>query len=373
MKNILITGGAGFIGSALSNKLVDEGYQVTILDNLSKKIHSDNSAYEALRSKCNFIIGDVNNRSDWENAIISQDAIFHLASETGTGESMYDIFNYSNTNISATALMLDVLVNTKHQVRKIVLSSSRAVYGEGKYFCNDHGAFYPSSRDLKHLEKNDFDFTCPLCNNTLTQVATDESSNINPSSIYAVSKHTQEKMVQIIGESLAINTVILRYQNVFGPGQSLSNPYTGILSIFSTRILNNNDIEIYEDGFESRDFIYIDDVVEASILALNYQNINGEVFNVGSGIATTVLDVAQQLKNNFNSKVNITITKKFRLGDIRHNFADISKLKTILNYHPTNSFESGLRKFVDWVKGQEIQEDNYLKSIEQLKNKGLFR
>ena len=373
MKNILITGGAGFIGSAIANRLITQEYNVTIFDNLSSKIHNNRDAYNNLKNKTNFIIGDVNVRKDWENAILDQDAIIHLASETGTGESMYDIYNYVNTNISATALMLDVLTNSQHNIKKLILSSSRSIYGEGKYLCAKHGDIYPLERDQKQLGNKYFDFICPHCDSPIKEVATDEKSLINPLSIYAISKLNQEQMILLIGKNLNINTTVLRFQNVYGPGQSLSNPYTGILSIFSTRILNNNNIEIYEDGNESRDFIYIDDVVEASFLSLVDDKNSGQVFNVGTGKQVSVLDVARKLKSIFKSNINIEITGKFRIGDIRHNFADISKINNYLGFSPKFSFDEGLFKFASWVKTQEIHDDKYSESISKLEDKGLIK
>ena len=202
---------------------------------------------------------------------------------------------------------------------------------------------------------------------------TEEESQINPKSIYALTKYTQEKMILLISQSLSINPVILRYQNVFGPGQSLSNPYTGILSIFSTRILNGNDLDVYEDGLESRDFVYIDDVIDATILAIENERANGEIFNVGSGVATTVKEVAESLKKFYNSDVNINISGKFRFGDIRHNYADLSKIESLLGFNPKYDFQKGITEFVKWVKKQEIKEDKYEKSIQELKEKGLMK
>jgi len=216
----------------------------------------------------------------------------------------------------------------------------------------------------------------PICNNCkeeLSLVSTDENSKIHPSSIYGITKQQQEQMILLIGKYLDIPAVALRYQNVYGPGQSLSNPYTGILSIFSTRMLNGNDIDIYEDGEETRDFVYIEDAVDATILGIEKEEANGHIFNVGSGVSTSVLDVANTLKRLYNSEINITVSGKFRLGDIRHNFADLSKSKDILGFTPKYNFERGITEFVNWVKTQEVMEDKYEKSIQQLKNKGLIK
>lgn len=373
MKNILITGGAGFIGYGLSKNLVNKGFNVTILDNLSKKIHSNRDKYNYLKQITKFIKGDINSRKDWEKAIMDQDAIIHLAAETGTGQSMYDIYNYTNVNIASTALMLDVLTNNNNSVSKIVLASSRSVYGEGKYKCRDHGFIYPNQRVMKDLEKRKYNFSCKRCGLNLIPTATDENSRITPSSIYAITKHNQEQMIRLAGKHLNIETVVLRFQNVYGPGQSLSNPYTGILSIFSTRILNGNNIDIYEDGLETRDFIYIDDVVEATTKVLSNKKSDNQIFNIGSGKATSIIAIAKELKLLYNSNVKITVTNKFRLGDIRHNFADISKANSILNFSNKTLFKDGLRKFVSWVNDQKINKDNYLDSYNELEQKGFIK
>ena len=375
MKNILITGGAGFIGSRLCEKLYDKGYEVTILDNLSDQIHgtTESSLFQRVKGKCTFIKGDVRNKKDWEEALKGQNIIIHLAAETGTGQSMYELAKYNDVNIMGTAHFLEILANTKHSVKKIIVASSRAIYGEGKYNCEIHGDQYPLQRKKKDMEKGDFNPKCDICFMELNLLPTDEKSIIHPSSIYGINKQQQEQMVMLMGESLGIPSVAFRYQNVYGPGQSLSNPYTGILSIFSTRILNGNDLDIYEDGLESRDFVYVDDVVDATILGIEKEEANGEVFNVGSGIATTVKEIAEFLKKCYNSDIRISISGKYRLGDIRHNYADLNKAKTLLGFTPKYNFKKGISEFINWVKTQEVNDDRYEKSIQELKDKGLMK
>ena len=375
MKNILITGGAGFIGSRLCEKLYDKGYEVTILDNLSDQIHgtTESSLFQRVKGKCTFIKGDVRNKKDWEEALKGQNIIIHLAAETGTGQSMYELAKYNDVNIMGTAHFLEILANTKHSVKKIIVASSRAIYGEGKYNCEIHGDQYPLQRKKKDMEKGDFNPKCDICFMELNLLPTDEKSMIHPSSIYGINKQQQEQMVMLMGESLGIPSVAFRYQNVYGPGQSLSNPYTGILSIFSTRILNGNDLDIYEDGLESRDFVYVDDVVDATILGIEKEEANGEVFNVGSGIATTVKEIAEFLKKCYNSDIRISISGKYRLGDIRHNYADLNKAKTLLGFTPKYNFKKGISEFINWVKTQEVNDDKYEKSIQELKDKGLMK
>ena len=375
MKKILITGGAGFIGSRLCEKLFDKGYNITVLDNLSTQIHGNGESFllKKIKDKCTFIKGDVRNKEDWKAAIKGQEIVVHLAAETGTGQSMYEAEKYNDVNIIGTANMLDLLANKNHQIEKMLIASSRAIYGEGKYLCSKHGVIYPLQRNESDMEKGEFNPKCDSCNSQLQLVATDESSKIHPLSIYGITKQQQEQMVMTTGESLGIASVAFRYQNVYGPGQSLSNPYTGILSIFSTRILNGNDLDIYEDGEESRDFVYIDDVVDATILGIEKKEANGQVFNVGSGVTTTVRQVAESLKKFYNSDINISISGKYRLGDIRHNYADLTKIKEALGFSPKYDFQKGISKFINWVKTQEIMEDKYEESIKELRNKGLMK
>ena len=375
MKNILITGGAGFIGSRLCEKLFDQGNNITVLDNLSEQIHGNGESFlfNKIKDKCTFIKGDVRDKNDWAHAIKNQEIIIHLAAETGTGQSMYEVEKYTNVNVIGTSHMLEILANSNHNVKKIIVASSRSIYGEGKYNCKTHGVQYPSKRKEEDMKKGEFNPKCSMCNSTLNLLPTDEQSKIHPSSIYGINKQQQEQMVMLMGESLSIPSIAFRYQNVYGPGQSLSNPYTGILSIFSTRILNGNDLDIYEDGEETRDFVYIEDAVDATILGMEKEEANGNIFNVGSGVSTRVLDVANTLKRLYNSETNITVSGKFRLGDIRHNCADLSKSKDILGFTPKYNFERGITEFVNWVKTQEVMEDKYEKSIQQLKNKGLIK
>ncbi|MFQ2243197.1 NAD-dependent epimerase/dehydratase family protein [Aeromonas enteropelogenes] len=378
MKNrVLITGGAGFIGSNLALKLVDSGYVVTVLDNLSPQIHGDNPdlspLYVAIKDKVTFIKGTVESKADWLLALDGVDCVVHLAAETGTGQSMYQIKRYSDVNIGGSAIFLDLLANEKHSIKKLIIASSRSIYGEGKYSCQEHGIVYPTARDDVHMQQGDFNVKCPLCGVDVKLLATDEESKIHPSSIYGVTKQVQEQMFLITGNSLGIDTVALRFQNVYGAGQSLSNPYTGILSIFSTRIKNGNDINIFEDGLESRDFIYIDDVVDSIILAIENNSVSGKSYNVGSGVCTNVLTVAETLKAIYQSESCINISGNYRVGDIRHNYADLRTIQQDLGFKPKVSFTQGMKKFTDWVNDQEVKADLYEQSIDEMKKKGLYK
>ena len=374
--DILITGGAGFIGSNLALKLIEKGHSVTVLDNLSIQIHgtepeNTSDLFKSINGKVKFIRGSVTNREDLSNAIQSQEVIIHLAAETGTGQSMYQIQKYADVNVGGTALLLDILANDKHQVKKVVVASSRAIYGEGKYRLSNGTPVYPLSRLAADMDRGDFEVK--FNKQTVYLMPTDEESKIHPSSVYGITKQSQEQMIMTVCKSIGIAAVAFRYQNVYGPGQSLKNPYTGILSIFSTQIKNGNDINIFEDGEESRDFVFIDDVVDATILGIEKEDANNEVFNVGSGIPTPVTAVANHLIKAYNGKVNLNVTGNYRLGDIRHNYADITKISTVLGYQPKVFFEEGIERFSKWVNTQATEADNYEQSIEELKLRGLYK
>ena len=379
MENILITGGAGFIGSNLELKLIERGYHVTVLDNLSSQIHGDNPdktspLFNSIKGKVRFIRGSVSSKEDWLEALIGQDCVVHLAAETGTGQSMYEIQKYVDVNIGGTALLLDILTNTKHSIKKVVVAESRAIYGEGRYYSQELNQYvYPKERSEENMSCGDFEVKYPGCSKPLKLVGTIEDSLVHPTSIYGITKQVQGQLVHLVCASIGIASVSFRYQNVYGPGQSLSNPYTGILSIFSTQIKNGNPINIFEDGKETRDFVYIDDVVDATILGIEKEEANGQVFNVGTGVATAVVTVAKELMNHYGVQVPMRISGNYRLGDIRHNYADISKIENLLGFKPKFSFSEGIKNFTTWVNKQQIQVDKYSESIKEMKEKGLYK
>jgi dTDP-L-rhamnose 4-epimerase len=377
LKNILITGGAGFIGSNLALKLIEKGYSVTVLDMLSEQIHGKNPEensplYLSIKEKVKFFKGDITNRIDLENAIEDQDAVIHLAAETGTGQSMYQIERYNKANVYGTSLLLDVLVNKKNSVKKLILASSRAVYGEGKYKNILSEISYPEERNVALMEQGIFEMTDE--NGAFLQpLPTDENSKLHPTSFYGITKLQQEEVVKHVCKSLGIDFVILRYQNVYGVGQSLLNPYTGILSIFSTQILSGKSLNIFEDGLPTRDFINIKDTVDATIKSLEMETANNQIINVGTGFATSVLSVAQLLAEKYNKEAEINISGDFRIGDIRHNFADLSKMKNCLNFEPKISLNQGIEAFTKWVLDQPIQENNFNQSLVEMKQKGFLK
>ncbi|PRX91877.1 NAD-dependent epimerase/dehydratase family protein [Paraburkholderia sp. BL25I1N1] len=376
---VLITGGAGFIGSSLARKLCANNAEVTVLDNLSPQIHGENPSvtsaiFASLPENVHFVKGSVTDRAMLERVMQGQDAIVHLAAETGTGQSMYEVDRYVDVNVHGTALILDILVkNSRNSVRKVVVASSRAIYGEGKYRSPAAGILYPGPRKEKDMLEGQFEHLCPISGEAMECVPTDEESKIHPTSLYGITKQTQEQMVMTTCRSIGIDASALRYQNVYGPGQSLSNPYTGILSIFSTRIKNGNPINIFEDGLESRDFVYIDDVVDATYAALTHANAADNVFGIGSGVRTSVMDVARTLCEVYASDVGVSVTGAFRLGDVRHVYADLTKARDMLGFEPKVSFSEGIARFAGWVDQQEVMADTYEKSIAEMREKGLYK
>jgi dTDP-L-rhamnose 4-epimerase len=374
---VVISGGAGFIGSHLARSLVRVGHTVTVLDILSEQVHGErpdeSPLYAAVRSCAEVVRGDVRDPEAWRTALHDAGCVVHLAAETGTGQSMYEITKYADVNVKGTAVLLDLLMGGSHSIRKVVVASSRAIYGEGAYRCSTHGTVYPVSRSSIDLAAGDFSVKCPHCRQAVSSIPTREDAAIHPISIYGMTKHDQERMVLTICASAGIPATALRYQNVYGPGQSLKNPYTGILSIFSTRILNGNGIEIYEDGEESRDFVYIDDVVEATIVAIERDEAAGMAINVGSGVSTSVYEVAESLREHYGRDVPLTKSGHYRVGDIRHNTADLTLARRVLGFEPRVSFKEGIAHFTRWVGAQEVDHDRYEESVVELRQKGLYK
>lgn len=375
-KRILITGGAGFIGTNLSRSLLLEGWDITILDNFHSQIHGDKLELpEDLRGRVNLVVADITEKEVLFKTLKDIDAVVHYAAETGTGQSMYDISRYTQVNIQATANLCDFIINEEHQISTIIVASSRAIYGEGKYYSPEFGPVYPSSRTYQNV-KESFEVPCPISGKyNLVVKATDEASKIHPSSFYGITKQVQEQMIILAAQMKNINGYALRYQNVYGPGQSLKNPYTGILSIFTRLALKNEEINIFEDGLESRDFVHIEDVIDATVRCLKIEEKGQHILNVGSGVPVTVLEVAKEIVSYLKSSSEIKISGAFREGDIRHNFADLNLIRKVTGFEPKWGFKEGLYSFIDWALEQnDIPKDttDYKKSLSELKEKGLL-
>lgn len=374
-RSVLITGGAGFVGSTLAFQLLQRGDSVTVLDRLHPQIHTEESLSSErmvlLRERTRFIEGDVRDPTAVSMAIEGVDTVVHLAAETGTGQSMYEIHRYVETNIGATALLLDILTNSRHSVDRFVVASSRSIYGEGRYRTRDGNFTYPESRNIGQLQNGQFE-VCGSDGVPLELVPTHESSMLHPSSVYGITKQNQEQMVLTVCPTIDIAPVALRYQNVYGPGQSLSNPYTGILSIFSTLLRQGREINVFEDGLESRDFVYIDDVVSATELAVHGRG-DGMALNIGSGVATSVLTVVEELARSLHVEPKFRVTGNFRIGDIRHNVADISRAREHLGYLPRWDFQRGIESFASWVLGEPVRMGSYDESLAEMRDRNLLK
>ncbi len=373
-ENILITGGAGFIGSRLSRKLIEEGHNVTILDNLNSQIHTTKKIDIFLKKNSQFIIGDIRNTNQLLQITKKNDIVFHLASETGTGQSMYEIKKYFDTNVNGTASLIHTILKSDN-TKKIILSSSRSIYGEGQYNCVDHGLFTIKTRHINEIKQKKYDPLCPKCKKQMNYIPSDENTPLNPVSTYALTKKMQEEIIYNMSVIGSYEYSILRYQNVYGPGQSLNNPYTGILAIFSNLARLDKDIEIYEDGKESRDFIYVDDVVDITARNIAYDlNVKNKIINIGTGKRTTVLDIAKKIIDQFGSKSRIKITGSYRVGDIRHASANIKLMKKIFNIKSDVDIDRGVKEFVNWVSQNKIGNfKGYEKSKKELIKKNLMK
>lgn len=360
MTDILITGGAGFIGTHLTRAALAVGHRVRILDNLSAQVHGEGGSYEA-PAGAEFVRGDINLRQDLERALDGITTVVHLAAETGTGQSMYEIDRYYRVNVQGTALLLDVLANTSHSVENFILASSRSVYGEGAYICrtcNPAGVRrFPPGRTQQQLAEQQWTPSCPICGGVIEPAATREDDQLAPASVYAATKLAQEDLVRVACRALGISHSVLRLQNVFGEGQSLRNPYTGILSIFSTRIRLGLSLPVFEDGLETRDFVHAEDVATAILRCVDQPQREGGTLNVGSGIPVSIMAVAQMLQQIMNSDVAPEVTGQYRVGDIRHNFADVSQLEAVTGFRPAISLETGMRRFAAWVADQPVPQD----------------
>ena len=362
---VLVTGGAGFIGSHIVDNLIASGYKVRILDNLDPQVHAGGRPPKHLNKKAQFIKGSVTNRKVLESAIDNADYIFHEAAAVGVGQSMYQIKHYTKVNTYGTAVLLDILANKPNKVKKIIVAASMSSYGEGSYICKKHGGVRPGLREETQLKKKQWEPGCPVCGGKLRPVGITEVEMQDCNSIYAINKKDQEDMLMVFGRAYGIPTVALRYFNVFGQRQSLSNPYTGVAAIFLSRLMSGNRPVIYEDGLQTRDFISVHDIARVNILALKSDKADGKVFNVGTCNPIPIKKVAEVLADLLGVKIKAEITGKFRAGDVRHCFADITKIKDKLGFSPSISFESGMEEIIKWSASQKAV-DKFEKARKEL-------
>lgn len=378
--NAVIIGGAGFIGTRTALRLTAKGHNVSILDTLDPQIHGANIAssemFRSIAGKVPVVIGDARDPAAVHQALEGAEVVCHFAAGTGTGQSMYQVRKYTDINVLGAAVLAEELARRSGQIRRVVVSSSRAVYGEGAYLCSEHGRIFPQTRDSRALEAGRFSPPCPHCGRALAETASLETDPSLPISIYGITKLAQEQIILNVCAALSISAVALRYQNVFGPGQSLKNPYTGILSIFSQLLLQSKQINVFEDGRPTRDFVYIDDVVEFNCRAVEADLTGTHICNLGTGTRQTLLDVVGALADAYMAKPDFRISGQFRLGDIRHAAADTTELVRRFGPHHFVTFREGIAAFAAWVQGQELEEASnarYAKSLEEMAALGLLR
>jgi dTDP-L-rhamnose 4-epimerase len=348
-----------------------------VLDNLEQQVHGglreEGRWPEYCSPEAEYMLGDIRDAAAVEKALEGIDVVFHEAALVGVGQSMYDITRYTDTNTRGAAVLLQTIVNAKRRPRKMIVASSMSIYGEGAYNCPVHGRVFPKLREHSQLAARDWELYCPLpgCEESVLPCPTDEDKLLYPTSVYAINKRDHEEMFLAVGRAYDIPAVALRYFNVYGTRQALSNPYTGVAAIFSGRLLNGHAPVIFEDGRQSRDFTHVSDIVQANLVVMQNSAAGWGVFNVGTGRALTILDMANALIAHLNFPQPAEVVEKFRAGDIRHCYADICRLLN-LGYAPRVRFEDGVAGLVEWVRSQNAA-DSFEKARAELVNRGLAR
>lgn len=374
MERVLITGGAGFIGSHVTDLLLEKGYEVRILDSLVEQVHGKtDKAPDYLNPEAEFIRGDVRDQDTIREALEGVDMVCHQAAMVGVAQSMYEIYDYVHGNDCVTAALLQAIVDQGPKIKKLVVASSMSIYGEGRYKCADHGPVAPGVRSDEQLKQHDWDLHCPECGKVLEPIPTDEGKTRISESVYAIGKKTTEDLALVVGRAYNIPTVALRYFNVYGPRQALSNPYTGLLAIVASRVINKKPAMIFEDGKQLRDFTYVRDIARANLAALTWGGSSAEAVNVGTGRALSVLEVAAQVRDGLGGDMENEIAGKFRSGDIRHCYADTGLASSVMDFKAETAFEEGLPVFLDWASEEEGVIDLVDKGVSELDKKGLIK
>ena len=369
MKTCLVTGGAGFIGSFIVDELVERGYTVRIFDNLDPQVHPGRNVPKHLNKEAEFILGDMRDYDALKNAVEGVDVVFHEAAAVGVGQSQYQVKHYVDVNIGGTANLLDIIANENTKVSKLLVASSMSCYGEGQYACENCGVVSPPLRPEVQMARQDWELHCPVCQKTVRPMPTSEEKRLECNSIYAITKKNQEEMVLNIGETYGIPAVALRYFNVYGPRQSLSNPYTGVAAIFISRIKHDHAPVVFEDGQQTRDFVSVHDIARANVLTMEQEDVSGYC-NIGTGTPRSINAIAETLISLYGKDLAPDITCKFRKGDIRHCVSDISKAKALLGYEPQTRFEDGMRELIDWSATADSQ-DKFEEARRELEQRGL--
>ncbi len=366
---ILVTGGAGFIGSHLVDFLLKEGYRVRVLDSFHPQVHPRKPSY--LNERAEYVEGDIRDRKLLEEVLKDVEGIFHFSARVGVGQSMYQIEDYLDSNVRGTGTLLDVLVNSSHRVKKLVVASSMSIYGEGVYECCRCGKVYPEGRREEDLKEGIWEVRCPHCLNFVKPLPTPEDKPLHSTSIYAQSKKFQEEICLLVGKIYGIPVVALRFFNVFGSRQFLSNPYTGVVAIFLSRILNGHPPVIFEDGKQTRDFIHVRDVVRACYLAYIKEEANFLSLNVGRGEPVEIKEIARILQRMVKKEVGMEIKGRYRKGDVRHCYADTTLIQERLSFKPCIGLEEGMEEIIPWMQ-KEIVEDHLPKALKELEERGLI-
>ncbi len=369
--NILVTGGAGFIGSHLVDALIERGHRVRVLDALIPQVHSD-AVPKYLSPNAELLVGDICDRDLLSRALEGTHVVFHEAAEVGVGQSMYEPERYMRANTLGTTILLDELSKRRQHIKKLVVASSMSIYGEGAYHCAKCGKVAPQTRPVEQLAAHHWELKCPTCSGSLAPTPTGEDKPLYPTSIYAISKQDQEQLCLVMGRAYNIPIVALRYFNVYGTRQALSNPYTGVCAIFSSRLLNDRPPLVFEDGQQSRDLIHVSDIVQANLLALESGRGDFQAINVGTGVATSVNQIARMLAEGLGKKIEPEIMGKYREGDIRHCVSDIARAKRLLGYQPKVRLQDGLKPLIEWVRLQ-TSDDRGEQAKEELAARSLIR
>jgi dTDP-L-rhamnose 4-epimerase len=372
-RRILLVGGAGFIGSHLARRLAGAGHTITVLDSLHPQVHGRGARFgRDLRGVARCIKGDARHAATLARALRSHDTVYWLVAETGTGQSMYRVRRYVDVNLGALGTLFDTLVRDRGVVERVVLASSRAVYGEGSWRCDVDGTVVPPARQ-GWSHRHGWNPTCPVCGGAVRPLPTPESSPPRPGSVYGWTKLGQEQLLALLGHAAGVGTAVLRLQNVFGPGQALRNPYTGVLITFCNRALRGEDLTLYEDGEIARDFVHVDDVVRALVAVGARRAVVQGPYNVGSGVATTVRQAAEAIVAAAGSPSTVAVGGQFRVGDIRHAVADLSLATEALNYRPAVPFVAGIQDLVAWVAGEGAAPDRGGVAARELARRGLLK
>jgi dTDP-L-rhamnose 4-epimerase len=373
IRNVLVTGGAGYIGSHLVDALVAREYQVTVLDNLEPQVHRSGRWPSYANAAASYVQGDVRDRAVFEPLVLAADAVVHFGAAVSVGQSMYQVDRYVDVNTRGTALLLDILVNAKHHVEKVIVASSIGVYGEGAYRCRVHGPVAPTIRAEAQLAARDWEQRCPVCREHVESNPTPEDKPLYRDNIYSMTKYHQEEMVLLIGRTYGIPAVAPRFFNVYGPRQSLSNPYAGVAAIWLSRLLNGKQPVVFEDGRQLRDFVSIHDVVDCLMLMLERPGADFLPVNVGSGETVTILDIARLLNRLLGTSIEPQVTQTGRKFDIRHNTADISRAGEALGFAPRVSLEQGFGELIEWAKSTpDAAVDFFDRALDELAQKGLL-